>query len=339
MFGSGIGCSHKVFGSHAHARHRRRLHGKWLGLRIPFGRHIASRDRLFFDTEYGLSSEAIKDEYPAHFACLRESRDLLSILHNFEKTWGRRKVVVPNFVMYRLEIPLELSGFGVDRDDRVAEQIITRPIATIHIRAGAAYREVNKAALFIDSESKGPNVVAGPIFPTVESPGLISRLSFARDRMELPELFSGARIIRVRVAGLARACIQLGSDVPLAGPVEVRPHQNDVFIDRGRAVVWDFEFDFAVVAKAGRRLAGYGVDGNELPCRCEENPWRIVLVTRPIGDAPERRLTFFQFKAPDFFSRFRLERDNPIGRGQVHDAIHDNRCDFLKDFARALSGN
>ncbi len=88
----------------------------------------------------------------------------------------------------------------------------------------------------------------------------------------------------MRVARFARACVQLWSDVPLARTVEVRSHEDDVLVDRWRAIVRDFEFDFAIISKAGGRLAGHRIDGHQLPCSRKENPRRIVFVTRPVRD-------------------------------------------------------
>src|SRR6266699_2866914 len=109
--------------------------------------------------------------------------------------------------MNRLEIPFELPSFDINGHCRVAEQI-----------------------------------VAGPVFPTLESPGFVSWLALARDRMEFPQLFSGASVVGMGVSRLPSAGFQLRGNVPLAWPVEVRTHEDDVLVNCRRAVVRDLHF-------------------------------------------------------------------------------------------------
>src|SRR5262249_18408932 len=152
-----------------------------------------------------------------HLAGLRESRNLLSIFHDFKQAWCRWKVVVPQLMMSRLEVPLDLSGFDIDRHGRVAVKVVAWPVASIRIRAGTAHGKINNATLFIDRESESPDVISGPVLPTLETPRLHSRLTFTGNRVELPEFFARARIVSVGVTGLSSAGVQLRRDVALAG--------------------------------------------------------------------------------------------------------------------------
>src|SRR5262249_33690171 len=104
-------------------------------------------------------------------AGLRQSRNFPSILHDFEKTRTRREVVIPQLMMNCLEVPPDLSCFDIEGDGGVAVQIVAWPVTTVCIRAGAAHGKINDAAILIGGEGERPNIIAGPISPTVESPG------------------------------------------------------------------------------------------------------------------------------------------------------------------------
>src|SRR6266705_5003715 len=99
--------------------------------------------------------------------------------------------------MNRLEIPFELPSFDINGHCRVAERIVAGPVSAVRIRAGTAHGEINNAALLVHGESKCPNVVAGSILPTLESPGLVSLPALVRDREKFPQLFSGASDVDV----------------------------------------------------------------------------------------------------------------------------------------------
>ena len=62
----------------------------------------------------------------------------------------------------------------------------------------------------------------------------------------------------MRVTRFAGAGLELRRDVPLARAVEIRAHQDDILIDRRRAVIRDLHLDLAVVSEAGGRLARDG---------------------------------------------------------------------------------
>ena len=54
---------------------------------------------------------------------------------------------------------------------------------------------------------------------------------------------------------LAAGLIQRRIDVPVAGSIEIRPDEQQVFVDGGRAVLGHFQRDRAFLAEAGIDLA------------------------------------------------------------------------------------
>ena len=93
-------------------------------------------------------------------------------------------------MMHTLEVPLQLAGFRIHSHRGVAEQINPRPVSAIEVGARSADWQIQNAAILIESQRKGPDVVACAIFPTVVAPGVVTSLTGARDGMELPQFFA-----------------------------------------------------------------------------------------------------------------------------------------------------
>src|SRR4030095_8832541 len=128
-----------------------RLQGKRLRRRVPFAGRITRRDRSFFDAEDGLSRFAVENKHPALLVHRRKCGNGFSVLLDIEQNWRRWKIRVPEIVMDCLEVPLQLSSLGVDRNDGVAEEIIPRPIASPVIARWRSERHIKDASLLVES--------------------------------------------------------------------------------------------------------------------------------------------------------------------------------------------
>jgi hypothetical protein len=73
-----------------------------------------------------------------------------------------------------LEVPLQFARQRVEGDRRVAEQVVARSVAAVVVHARTADRHVDDAALLVDRQRERPDVVAGPILPTVVAPGVVA---------------------------------------------------------------------------------------------------------------------------------------------------------------------
>src|SRR5262249_25732315 len=176
-----------------------------------------------------------------------------------------RQVVVPQLVMDGLEIPLQFSRGRVHCDQRVSEEIVAGPISAVEIRSWPAHRQIENATFFINSQREGPHVVSGAL-PCAGldrfgfEPGFGPRLFAAGQCVKSPKLFAGARIIAMRVADLSGRLLELWADVALAGSVEIRAEEDEVFVDGRRAGIRDLERDFAFLAEAWVDAAGARVE-------------------------------------------------------------------------------
>src|SRR5262249_47605518 len=106
--------------------------------RGEFAWNIALRNGPLFDAEDGLACFSIENEYEPQFSGLNERRNFLSFDRDIQENGRRRQVHVPDIVMDRLKVPLELPGRRLERDDRVAEEVITLAIETVVVAGRAS---------------------------------------------------------------------------------------------------------------------------------------------------------------------------------------------------------
>src|SRR5690606_11099487 len=91
----------------------------------------------------------------------------------------------------------------IDRDQRVAEQVVAGPIAAVIVRAGAAQRHVDRVGVGIGGGVPDPHVGAGPFLPAINQPGFMADFAGLRHGVELPQLGPGARVVSAGVTGRA----------------------------------------------------------------------------------------------------------------------------------------
>ena len=108
------------------------------------------------------------------------------------------------------------------------------------------------------------------------------------NRVEIPELFSGASIVRARIARNPGCHFVLRVKIGFAGPVHVCSDDDYVLVDCGNFGERDVHRDFAVFAEFGIGLSGLRVQRYQLVRAGEENSRRIVGVAGPIRDAARR---------------------------------------------------
>ena len=333
--GRGVFRRDEIVPRHADARERPGLLRDRLRRRIPLARHVRLCLRTFIDAVHRRAGLAVQDEHEAGLADLRERGNRPAVLPDVDQTRRGRQVVVPHLVADVLEVPLQLAGQRVERDGRVAEQVVAGPIAAVVVHARTADRHVDEAALLIDGQRERPDVVAGAILPAVVAPGVVTDFAGPRDGVEVPQLLARARVVGVHVALLALARRQMRADVSLAGAEEIGPHQHDVPVDHRHAGVGNLEIDVAALAERRVQCAGVGAQRDQLSQAREEDARRQLAVAGPVRDAAERGEPFGQLVAPDLLAGLRLERDDAIARGQIHHAVHHDGRDLLEDFERA----
>ena len=180
--------------------------------------------------------------------------------------------------MHRLEVPAILAGLGIDRDDRVREEIVAGTIAAPVVARRSGDRHVEDAALFVERHVPRPHVHARAIPPSVIEPGVVTELAGQRHGVEVPQPLAGAHVERARIAGLG--------EIHFAGRCA---EDRDVLIDRRHAIPRHRDLDDALVAEVVRRCAGCGIERDELRPGGQQDARRETAVARPVGNTARRR--------------------------------------------------
>ena len=169
-----------------------------------FSGNLADGYGLLFDSKYRFAGDTIQNVHIADLAGLREERNLLSLDCDVEQYGSRRQIEVPLVVVHSLEIPLQLSGLCLERDDRISEEIVSFAVAAVVVAGRTAKHGVEKTALGVERHVEAPVVDAGAVLPAVAVPRIVADFAGLGHRMEFPDLLAGERVEGARVAGLAR---------------------------------------------------------------------------------------------------------------------------------------
>ena len=110
-----------------------------------------------------------------------------------------RQVIVPQVVVYSLEVPEPLAGACVECEQRIAEQVRAVAVSAVEIVSRRAEREVRDAPFLIQRDL-APGVHPADVFPRVRRPGVVPELAGVRNGMKLPNQLTGADIVGAKVA-------------------------------------------------------------------------------------------------------------------------------------------
>ena len=236
-------------------------------------------------------------------------------MRDVEQRRRRRGIGVPQIVVNRLEVPDVLAGLCLDRDDRVPVEVRARPVAPVVARNRRGERQVDEAALGVGREEERPRVGTQPALPAIARPRVVPDVVRLGHRVEFPQARS---IAHVEGAGVSDAAEGAGRGIGA--------DHGDVAEDERHGVVGDAEADRAVVAEAGRGLAGGRLQRMQLETGGEQDARLVLVIARPVGDAPAGRRPAGHRTAPDLLARLGTQRDHAIRRRQVHHAVdHDRR--------------
>ena len=253
----------------------------------------------------------------------------------------RREVPVPETVVDRLEVPLDLSGVGVEAHDRLRKQVGARPLAAVIVAARRRGRQVEQPARLVERHRR-PHV-AWPLprhdsFSHVSAPGSFGRL--LRDHREHPFALAGARVDRLHLADRIRQ-LHAVREPGCRG-------NHEVLVDDWRRALREVgdvgdarqvgQRHPSVFAERRNRLAGLGVEREQPMTAAQENA-DVVAV------APERRaaqlpaarrqqlseLVGFAVEPPQLLAVLSVNRrDAVVRRRDVEHTVEHQRRAFEK---------
>src|SRR5260221_3871361 len=250
-------------------------------------------------------------------------------------------------MVHELEVPLAHAGLQIDGDERLGEQVVARPVAAVGVDRRRFHREVDEAQLRIDGDLRPDAVVAGPR-PRFLFPRAVAEFAGRWNRIEAPDLFTGARVERADQTLGVRAVA-----VPEALGHR-RPDDDHVADDGRRGVQADLaaieidllaladddallEVQDAVFAECLHRLPGLRVQLDEAVADRDRDDTVVALAVGPVGDAPAGELArrdrgaqaLVHVPDPLQLTGASVERDNRpacAARRVEHAADHDPRA-------------
>src|SRR6267142_5435862 len=101
--------------------------------------------------------------------------------------------------MDELKMPDAFAGFSLEAHETVAEEVVTQPVAAVHITRRRGQRQINITEVFIGTQI-GPCINGACVLPRPVLPGFDAKLALLRNNSERPSEFAGLDIIAANIA-------------------------------------------------------------------------------------------------------------------------------------------
>ena len=118
------------------------------------------RHRALFDRPDRLARRAIEHIEEAGLAALHHRLDPTAVDRDVGKRGRSDGVVVPQIVMHHLEVPGQLAGLRVERDEAVRIEVVPGSPAAVVRHGRRAERNVDEAQLLVGAERRPRRHVA-----------------------------------------------------------------------------------------------------------------------------------------------------------------------------------
>ncbi len=242
------------------------LVGNRLGRRVLLPRHGPRRDRPLLDRPHRLAGHAVEDVHEGLLAGLGDRLDVAPVDPDVEQVAGGRKVVVPEAVVHRLEVPDPLSGLDVDGDDALREQVVAGAHAPVPVVRRRPRRQIDVAQLLVDGH-RAPHVGVAAVAPRLVLPRLGPELAALGNGVEDPLHLAGPGVEGADVTGVRLPAGQGGVLDDAAHDDGVADDGQRLRVGQARSVDRTSEaaaqIDGAVGPEVRIQAAGAGVHGDE----------------------------------------------------------------------------
>ena len=323
-----------------------------LCLRCAFTRDVAGWHVALFDGEQGLAGVSMQHEQHAGLGRLQDRGYVLAAATDRGEGGGRCIVVVPEIMVDGLEMPCDLAGRGLERDDRVRVAVVARPQAAEVVRARARSRREDEAALRVGHHDRPDICRTGargtPILPA-RMGGILCVL---RNRIPAPGKLPGTDVEGTHFAARRRDAAVVGDRG--TGDDEVADHERRRSHFVGGELEWRVPQSLAQVDHPQRTEiaagASRGAVHGEEACvdRRDEDPAparraRRCLPVEPGADAAIGKIAViriaprFRIEAPALGAGRGVERDQfPERCREIEHAVHHDRRRFEAGIAWCL---
>ena len=163
-----------------------------MGLRRLLARLLGHRALL--DANQRLTVRAVEDIQPACMAGFGDALARLAIDHRVEEDHRARGIIVPEIMVYLLEVPDVLAGLGLQGDHRGTEQVVTLAHRPVMIRTTVARDEVDEPEFRIEGGRVPYRRPTAHRVIGAGRPGVTAKLARSRHRKPSPQNGAGLRV-------------------------------------------------------------------------------------------------------------------------------------------------
>jgi hypothetical protein len=131
---------------------------------------------------------------------LRDGINAFAVALQGDEARRRGEIPVPDVVLDGLEMPDSLARVGVEREERVGEQVVPGPVRPVKIGRRRSGGNVHDPSLLVHRHAR-PVVRGTRVFPGVFRPGVIAVFAGVRDRVKRPSNLARPNVEGAEVSG------------------------------------------------------------------------------------------------------------------------------------------
>ena len=266
-----------------------------------FARDVRLRNRHFGDRPNRFSRDPVKYVEPALLSGLSHDLALAAVDRDVHQQRRRRNVMVPDRMVYELEMPQPFTAFQIDRNEGFGEEVVAQPIAAVLVDCRRLDRQVRDSGLGIDRDLGPHAVVAGPLPGTI-FPGVVPELARTRNAVEAPQEIAALGVectyhaLRVDTVAIPQTFRHRGSDDnSVADHGGGRMETDFTHLEIHLLILADndsqFQVDDAVPSEGWDRDTRLGIQRHHLVPDRHQDDSIVALAVGPVCEAPPGELS------------------------------------------------
>ena len=178
--------------------------------------------------------------------------------------------------MNELKMPDAFTSVRPDAYETVTEEIVSKPMAAIHVACWRGQWKVDVSEFLIGAEV-APGVDRTGVLPRSAFPSLDTELAILRNRSESPPDFARLHVVGTYVASSSFLDVRVVCDRGAYDNNVSDDERRRREVERLRLLCKSgAKVDLTAVSKTLNQLAGFGMDGKEVRRTNRENPFVIA---------------------------------------------------------------
>ena len=167
-------------------RKRTRPCREGLGRRAIFAGHVRLWHGPLLDGPQGVSRFAIEHKQETMFRRLRHDIDVLTVMAHGQEFRRRRQIVIPEIVVYGLEMPQPVARIRIERHETVPKEIVPFAVPPVEVVSRGSERNEDDAVVLVHGELTPVMDAAGAGLQRFRRPRFGTGLARFRNAVEGP---------------------------------------------------------------------------------------------------------------------------------------------------------